>query len=540
MTTRTAPAPAPTPRGPHPTTLYRCRHVLTPADHATALLTDGTTITWTGHHRHAPRADRVIDLDGALITPAFVDAHAHLAQTGHRLLGPDLGTARTLEQLLDLVRAAAAATPTGPVTAHGWDSTLLAENRPPTGTELDRATGDRPTYLSRADCHSAVVSTALARDSGADRLDGWTRDGLVTRDAHHAALAAVRARTTAAQRRKHHLNALRAAARAGIGTLHEMSTPQLADEQDLAELAALAAGPAGSGLPEIVCYRAELVGTPRQAARAVARMARSGIPVRGLAGDLCVDGSFGSRTAALSEDYHDAPGERGHLYLDTAQIRDHVVACTLAGVQAGFHTIGDRAVRTALDGFEQAARRVGLRTLRAARHRLEHLEALDAQAITRTARLGLVASVQPAFDATWGGPDGLYAARLGRRRAAALNPLRSLADAGVHLALGSDSPVTGLSGWAAIRACVHHRCPGHGLDARRALHAHTAGGHRAARRAAGTLAPGQPASLAVWEITAPAADGTHLPDLGPQHPDPRCLRTVVRGRVLHDELAHGD
>jgi predicted amidohydrolase YtcJ len=526
------------------TTLYRCPDILTatgrPTDRPTALLTDGTTVTWTGHHRHAPGADRVLDLDGALITPAFVDAHTHLTHTGATILGPDLSAARTLEQLLDLVRTAATTTPAGPVTAHGWDPSLLAEHRPPTRTELDRATDHRPTYLSRADYHSAVISTALAHDSGAPRLDGWHPDGLVRRDAHHAALTAIRTRTTTAQRHQRHVAALHAAARAGIATLHEMSTPHLTDEQDLAELAELTTerpapyGPYDPALPEIICYRAELVDTPQRAAQVLDRLQRAGIRPAGLAGDLCVDGSFGSRTAALAQDYTDAPGERGHLYLNAAQIHDHVTACTLTGLQAGFHTIGDRALRTALDGFEQAARTVGLQALRAAAHRLEHAEALDPAAIARLAHLNLTICAQPAFDAVWGGPDGLYATRLGPRRAAALNPLRPLADAGINLCLGSDSPVTPLSGWAALRACVSHHHPEHRLDAHRALHAHTVNGHRAARRTAGTLAPGAPATLAVWETD----DGTDdLPDLLEQtRAEPRCLRTVLRGRVLHERI----
>ncbi|MDQ1293660.1 MAG: hypothetical protein QG608_1541 [Actinomycetota bacterium] len=527
-----------------PTTLYLCPDILTatghPGDRPTALLTHGPTITWTGHHRHAPRADRVIDLDGALLTPAFVDAHAHLTPTGAAVLGPDLGTARTLEQLLDLVRTAAATTPTGPVTAHGWDPALLAEHRPPTRTEIDHATGHRPTYLSRTDYHSAVISTALAHDSGAPHLDGWHPDGLVRRDAHHAALATLRTRTTTTQRHRRHRAALHAAARAGIATLHEMSTPHLTDEQDLAELAALAAGPPDPNgphepaLPEVICYRAELVDTPRRAGQVLDRLRRAGIRPVGLAGDLCVDGSFGSRTAALTQDYTDAPGERGHLYLTAAQIRDHVTACTLTGLQAGFHTIGDRALHTALDGFEQAARTLGLQALRAAAHRLEHAEALTPATIARLAHLNLTVCAQPAFDATWGGPDGLYATRLGPSRAATLNPLRALADAGINLCLGSDSPVTPLSGWAALRACVHHHRPEHRLDAHRALRAHTVNAHRAARRTAGTLTPGAPATLAVWETD----DGTNdLPDLLEQtRADPRCLLTVRHGHVLHEQL----
>src|SRR5213076_3347046 len=100
------------------------------------------------------------------------------------------------------------------------------------------------------------------------------------------------------------------------------------------------------------------------------------------------------------------------------------------------------------------------------RHRVEHAEMLDAQTIAAFADLGLTASVQPAFDAAWGGPDGMYATRLGAERAAGLNPYAALLRAGVPLAFGSDSPVTPLGPWEAIRAAAFHCTPGHRISVR--------------------------------------------------------------------------
>ena len=91
-------------------------------------------------------------------------------------------------------------------------------------------------------------------------------------------------------------------------------------------------------------------------------------------------------------------------------------------------------------------------------------------------RSGMVASVQPAFDALWGGAAGMYAARLGRERVPGTNPFAAMASAGVRLALGSDSPVTPFDPWAAVRAAVEHHEPGHRLDVATALAAHTVGG----------------------------------------------------------------
>jgi predicted amidohydrolase YtcJ len=123
--------------------------------------------------------------------------------------------------------------------------------------------------------------------------------------------------------------------------------------------------------------------------------------------------------------------------------------------------------------------------------------------VTRMAALGVVASVQPVFDALWGGAAGMYARRLGVERALSTNPFADLVDAGVALALGSDAPVTPLDPWGGVHAAVDHRTPGSGLRPFDAFDAATHGGWYAARaeHPEGPLAVGARASLALWETT---------------------------------------
>ncbi len=246
------------------------------------------------------------------------------------------------------------------------------------------------------------------------------------------------------------------------------------------------------------------------------------VPFAGLAGDLCVDGSIGSRTAGMRDPYADAD-TRGHIYLDAQQVRDHVVTCTRAALPGGFHMIGDRALDVVLEGLLAAETDVGAAELRAVGHRLEHVELVDADAIVTLARLGVTLSVQPAFDAAWGGSDGMYAERLGVERARATNPLADLQRAGVPLVFGSDSPVTPLEPWGGVAAAVHHHEASQRLPVRAAVRASTDS----------ALEPGGPATFAVWSCDR-LVDG--LPDLGANAPLPRCLRTVVRGRMAFDAL----
>ena len=297
----------------------------------------------------------------------------------------------------------------------------------------------------------------------------------------------------------------------------EIGAPHLSQQGDFASIDRIAAR---EPVPSVARYWGELgaFDTARE------------LGVLGLAGDLCVDGSIGSHTSAMREPYADR-ATTGHAYLTVEELRAHVVGCTRHGLQAGFHVIGDRAndlVREALHG---AAEEVGRAAIRAAGHRMEHLEMPDAAGLALLADLGVSASVQPAFDAEWGGPDGVYARRLGIERAVAMNPFRSMVDAGLRLAFGSDSPVTPLAPWAGVRAAATHRTPAQRLTVHEAFDAHTAGGWAVAGRpGAGRLVIGAPATYAVWDV--PAGLGPEGLPRSDEADEPRCTSTVVAGRTI--------
>ncbi|MFF4357778.1 amidohydrolase [Streptomyces sp. NPDC001604] len=527
-------------RSPEPkTVLLRRGEVHSPADpFATAMVVERGQVAWVGSEgaadAFADGVDEVVDLDGALVTPAFTDAHVHTTSTGLALTGLDLSDAPSLESALALVRDFAAARPQDKVLlGHGWDAARWPGGRPPTRAELDEATGGRPLYLSRIDVHSAVVTTALL-----DLAHGVAAaDGPLTAGAHHAVRAAAFAAVTPAQRTEAQRTALAHAASLGVGSVHECAGPEISSEDDFTGLLRLAAEEPG---PRVIGYWAE------QAEEGVEKARELGAV--GAAGDLFVDGALGSHTACLHTPYTDAD-HTGTAYLDAAAVAAHVVACTEAGLQAGFHAIGDAAVTTVVDGVRAAAEKVGLARVRAARHRVEHAEMLTPETIAAFAELGLTASVQPAFDALWGGEDGMYAQRLGADRARTLNPFAALLRAGVPLAFGSDSPVTPLDPWGTVRAAAFHRTPEHRVSVRAAFTAHTRGGWRAiGRDDAGVLVPGAPADYAVWRTdelvvqapddrvarwsTDPRSGTPGLPDLSPGRDLPVCLRTVVGGRTV--------
>ena len=296
---------------------------------------------------------------------------------------------------------------------------------------------------------------------------------------------------------------------------------------------------------EVVGYWGEAVSSAEQARALIARTG-----ARGLAGDLFVDGALGSRTAWLDRPYSDAANCCGNAYLDTDAIAAHLRSCTEAGVTAGFHVIGDAAAAAVVGALARVVEEFGAPAVARCGHRLEHLEMVTEEQAGKLGAWGVLASMQPNFDALWGGDDGMYAQRLGIDRAKPMNPFALLASQGVPLAFGSDSPVTGMNPWATVRAATRHHTPGSSLSARAAFAAATRGAWRAAGvrdGVTGTLVPGAPATYAVWEaaeleVTAPA-DAVQrwstdrrsrvpaLPRL--DDPLPRCRQTVHRGVVIH-------
>lgn len=546
MTEATFAVPSPNQRR---VVLYRNGSVYTAADpFATAMLVDGDTVAWVGSEQAASSiADgtmEIIDLRGGLIAPGFVDSHVHLTETGIALDSLQLGQLKSARQLLDAVRSAPG---NGPVIGHGWDESAWEDPSLPTADELDRAAGGRHVYLSRADVHSALVSRSLTAAAGLTQLDGFSPEGHLKRTAHSAARRATRDLPEETLR-GYQRRALAEAAANGYVAAAEMGAPHIGGIDDLRLAASWNTGEPGTeAFPEVLPYWGELALTQKQAQTILAEL---GVPVRGLAGDLNIDGSIGSRTAALRSDYSDAAGERGSLYLSVEQAAAHLAACSLLGIQGGFHVIGDSGLDTALAALDLAAAEVGEQRIRSAGHRFEHVEIADSKAVERLAHYSVTVSAQPGFDAAWGAAGSLYEQRLGSR-STSMNAFASFYSAGVPITFGSDSPVTPLRPWASVRACLEHHSHDQQISARAAFLGHTRAGWRAAKHhnpMAGQLVPGAPASFAVWDVeelmvqvadgrvqswsTDPRARTPLLPALD-TGTDPVCLQTVRDGSELY-------
>jgi predicted amidohydrolase YtcJ len=168
-----------------------------------------------------------------------------------------------------------------------------------------------------------------------------------------------------------------------------------------------------------------------------------------IGGCILIDGSFGSHTAALREEYSDKEGEKGILYFSDEELFNFQKEANENNLQMAFHCIGDRAIEQVLRGFEQIIKENPLR------HRIEHCELVPPDLLARLAKIKIYPSVQPAFEYFWGGEGNMYHKRLGER-IRFTNPYKSFLNNGLIPLGGSDSPITPLDPILGIKSAISH------------------------------------------------------------------------------------
>ena len=517
----------------------------TPRIVSALLVHDGLVIAAGSEHAGPPGTLR-IDLAGAFAMPGFNDAHLHLGEGARHRREVSLAGARSLEEALARIEQAAAnAQPGSWITGGGWDETLWPTSALPSRHDLDRVTGDHPAVFARVDVHLSVANSQALRLGGVTRETHAPPGSAIDRDAageptgilrEHAARDLVERHIPPAtlEERKHALRLVLAEALSlGITSVQDNST-----DEDFAALKSLhAAGELPLRVSEWLPFDAPLDELEQRRADAPQdRFLRTGML------KAFLDGSLGSRTAALLAPYADAPGSTGIPLYTQDRLNTLAVERAAAGFQLGFHAIGDRAVEMALNAFAAAgAAFVSVRRTAGSQHRfrIEHAQTAPASAFARARSLGAIASMQPSHLLT----DMRWAAeRLGPERAAGVHAWRSFADAGVPLAFGTDFPVEPLSPFRGLYAAVTRQpeaggapfFPGQRLAMQQALYACTQGSAFAehAEPWKGMLRPGSAADFIVLDRD-PLAQTDPCAIL-----HTRVLRTVVAGQTVY-QAPHG-
>lgn len=408
--------------------------------------------------RNVKPQTEVLDLRGGTVVPGFLDSHVHFTQTALGKLAMDLNSAHSKQEIYALLSDALTRTPEGElIYGFGLDEMMLREKDLPSRQELDVIAPYHPVWLNRVEYHISVVnSRALNLLHLPLNLSGVEKDaaGIPTGILRGKANSLARIRfldMIPEETRKRGLHKAAAAAlEVGITTLNAMEGGYLFRDVDADFLHRYS-----PALPVDIVLFYQTTDVEKVLAMGLKR----------IGGCIFLDGSFGSRNAALSSEYEDGSGD-GVLFFTDEEIEEFVENAHNAGLQITVHAIGDKAIDQILRAYEK----VLMRNPRVDhRHRIEHFELPSPEHIRLARELGIVVSVQPAYEDRWGGPGGMYEMRLGSERMMRTNPFREEWDAGLCLVGGSDSDVTPMNPILGIHAAVNHPNPAHRLTPKEAL-----------------------------------------------------------------------
>ena len=437
---------------------------------------------------------------GPFVFPGFNDAHTHLGEAGQIKLNVDLAGVESLSAMLARVADYARAAPSGHwLTGGRWDHTLWPMKALPTRLELDRATGDHPAFLQRIDGHIAIANTAALTAAGITGKTDPPQGGVIDKDADGNPTGILREsaqdlvskvipQPSHEERMRGDELSIADALMHGVTSVQDFS-----DWQEFLVFEELEkSGKLNLRITEWLPFVASLdeLNRMRNHHDRYDPMLHTGM-LKGF-----MDGSLGSRTAALKAPYSDDPGNTGLPQFTGAQLNGMASERAHAGYQLGFHAIGDEAVSMALDAYAQPG------VSKSARNRIEHAQVVDPSDIPRFAELGVIASMQPNHlltDMNWA------EARLGSQRAASSYAWKAFLEAGVPLAFGTDYPVEPITPFRGLYAAVTRMneagtmsyFPVNKITRGQALYAYTQGSAFAefAEQRKGKLAPGYDADF---------------------------------------------
>jgi len=489
--------------------------------------------------RRASAGGEVVDAEGRLVVPGFIDTHVHFVDGGFRLASVQLRDAATREEFVSRIEAFAAAVPEGTwITGGDWDHTLWGGELP-TREWIDAVTPRHPVWINRLDGHMALANSAAFAAAGLTSATPEVSGGEIVRGARGEPAGVLKDNAMALIHRvvpppsavmedRALQSAMRYVNERGVTSVHNMGSWSDVAAFDRARRA---------GTLTTRIYAATPLGDWERLRDAVARREYGGADGRGDAwlriGALkgFVDGSLGSHTAAFHEPFDDAPDDRGLLVNTPEQLHAWIASADKAGLHVVVHAIGDRANAILLDIYERVVRENGPRDRR---FRIEHAQHLAGADIPRFAALGVIASMQPyhAID------DGRWAETFIGDRIRTTYAFRSLLDAKARVAFGSDWFVAPPSPLEGIYAAVTRRTldgrhpdgwvPGQKITVEEALRAYTSDAAYASydEERTGAIAPGRAADLAMLD--------RNIFEIAPEEiRDVQVRLTVAGGRVVH-------
>lgn len=482
-------------------------------------------------------ATRVIDLAGRALLPGFNDNHNHPMSFGEALTSIDASptAAPTLDALQQAFREAARHAGDSWLIARGYDDTRLDIHRHPTRFELDEATGARPAVLVRTCGHLCVANSAALLLAGVTHDTPDPSGGKIDRDQSGEPTGLLRETAQRLVRDlipppgvAHIKEHLRAAGQRflsyGITSVGEAAisrSDHLAAYQELAREGELPMRVFTMMLIDDTLDAMESLGMRTGLGDAWLRIG----PAK-----VFQDGSGGGRTAAMTTDYRNDPGNRGITIYDQDGLNQRFTRANAAGFQMAAHAIGDLAITMILDAYETAL----IAHPRAnARPRIEHCGICTPEHLARMKQLGVLAIPQPSFIYYLGDS---YIENFTPEQLALSYPGRAWIDHGIVAAGSSDVPVVSANPFINLRSAVTRLTqdgqlmgPGQGVTIDEAIRMFTINGAYASfeEKIKGSITPGKLADLVVLDRDPRTVAPEELHTL-------RAEMTVIDGRIVYE------
>lgn len=428
-----------------------------------------------------------IDLGGHCCVPAFGDTHIHFASFAYFNSGLDCRAAKDFKELGLLINQHIENHPKEKIIlAFGCSAHTVREKRLPTKEDLDRIT-NRSVMIVKYDGHAAVGNSALIqklpaavlKDPGYQEATGWFFG-----DAFYQAVNHISKSVSIPRLFKNLIAASDTMAGKGIGFIHTSEGVgfPLDLDVDMIRFAAM-------GLPQEIRVFFQTMDTRKVIKRKLNRI--------GGCFATALDGCFGSEDAALKTPYSNNPDNTGTLFYTQEQVNAFVEEAHKKGLQIALHAIGDAAIEQALNAFENA---LNILPRKNHRHIIIHADLMNPALIQKAARLGIHIALQTPF-LQWREEPVEYLETILGNRLKDLIPLKSMLDAGIPMASGSDGPCTLPNPIFGIHAACNHPNPDERISALDALRMHTSWCARFSfdESARGTLSAGKTCDFAVLD-----------------------------------------
>ena len=493
-------------------------------------------------------ATKSIDAKGHLLLPGFTDCHIHFMDGSLGLTRVDLNGAGSVAEIQKRVKEYADTHPREQwILGMGWTYPTFAPSGLPDKRILDEVVPNRPVYLVAFDGHSSWANSKALEMAGITRTTADPANGKIMRDSSGEATGALKesagdliAKVTPKPTREERLDALRKgiheANRVGLTRVHsaggDFEYLDLFDEVRK------------SGDLTLRFYMAYFLDPPELKSEQLAKIeeARRTYHDDWISAGVVktmLDGVVEAHTAAMLTPYSDDPTQTGKLFWEPQKYKQSVAEMDKRGLQIFTHAIGTRAVRLALDAYQDAGSNNHTHD---ARHRIEHIETIAAEDISRFGKQGVIASMQPLHAYPDDDTLKIWARNAGPDRASRGFPWHSIEQNGGVLAFGSDWPVVTLNPWSGVQNAVTRQTregqpaagfvPNERVSLADAIKGYTLGaafaGHK--EKQEGSLEPGKLADLIIvsqdlFEIKPSEIVNTEV------------LMTMVGGKVVYESPA---